>query len=412
MVAQQQILGDIGLGTINSKLQTPNSELKNMWHRIADWLETRWVTPAYAGWLLGGVAICFFAAATNTMAGWLYVISGIIFALLGLAAVLPARSLRSIAIERLSIQPVSVGDRLTVELEIANPTKQPKTLLQVQDLLPYVLGAPIQTAVETIPAQSVHRWVYYYPTQQRGVYRWQTVQLRTAAPLGLFWCRRVRQVPALAIVYPTVLPLTNCPLIDRLGQEDNAPFYSVSYQAHAATEGITRALRPYRVGDPTRLIHWRTSARYGEFKVRELEVFTGGQEVIIALDSAASWQHEDFERAVIAAASFYFYAARCQLNVKLWTAGTGLLWGDRVVLEALAAVSANEDSPVAPLPSLPVIWLTQNPVTLNTLSPGSRWLLWPAGDSSESRSPINQNLPGIEIDPQQPLEEQLMRSLR
>jgi uncharacterized protein (DUF58 family) len=383
-----------------------------MWHRIADWLETRWVTPAYAGWLLGGIAICFFAAATNTMAGWLYVISGIIFALLGLAAVLPARSLRSIAVQRLPIQPVSVGDRLTVEVEILNPTKQPKTLLQVQDILPYVLGQPIQTAVETIPAQGVHRWVYYHPTEQRGVYRWQIVQLRTASPLGLFWCRRQQQVPALAIVYPTVLPLTSCPLIDRLGQQENAPFYSMSNQAHAATEGITRALRPYRVGDPTRLIHWRTSARYGDFKVRELEVFTGGQEVIICLDSSGSWQSEDFERAVTAAASLYFYAARCQLHVKLWTANTGLLWGDRVVLEALAAVSANEDPPAEPLPSLPLIWLTQNSGSLNTLPPGSRWLLWHSVDASESRSPVNQNLPGIEIDPEQPLQQQLMRSLR
>ena len=33
---------------------------------------------------------CFFGAAINTMAGWLYVISGVSFALLAVAAVLPA----------------------------------------------------------------------------------------------------------------------------------------------------------------------------------------------------------------------------------------------------------------------------------------------------------------------------------
>ncbi|MBD1941203.1 DUF58 domain-containing protein, partial [Coleofasciculus sp. FACHB-712] len=57
----------------------------NIGNRIADWLETRWVTPAYAGWILGIIAVCFFGAATNTMAGWLYVISGLSFALLGIA---------------------------------------------------------------------------------------------------------------------------------------------------------------------------------------------------------------------------------------------------------------------------------------------------------------------------------------
>jgi uncharacterized protein (DUF58 family) len=54
-----------------------------------------------------------------------------------------------------------------------------------------------------------------------------------------------------------------------------------------ATEGITRSLRPYRWGDPTRLIHWRTSARYGELRVRELEKVTTDQEVLIGLDTMA-----------------------------------------------------------------------------------------------------------------------------
>ena len=65
----------------------------NLMNRINEWLETHWVTPAYAGCLLTGIALCFFGAASNTMAGWLYVISGLIFGLLVVAAVLPARSL-------------------------------------------------------------------------------------------------------------------------------------------------------------------------------------------------------------------------------------------------------------------------------------------------------------------------------
>jgi len=107
-----------------------------------------------------------------------------------------------------------------------------------------------------------------------------------------------------------------------MGQEASNQFYS-QRRFHVATEGMTRSLRPYRMGDPTRLIHWRTSARYGELRVRELEVVTGGQEIIIALDSAAAWQEDNFEQAVIAAASLYFYSQRQQLNVKLWTGLTG-----------------------------------------------------------------------------------------
>jgi len=382
----------------------------NIGHKIADWLENRAVTPAYAGWLLSGMTVFFFGSATNTMSGWLYALSGGSLALLGVAAVLPGKSLRSLEVRRRTIEPVSAGDRITVELEIENRAREPKTLLQVVDILPFVLGEPIVRPIEVIDPNSIYRDTYYLEVRQRGVYRWQEVNLRTAAPLGLFWCRRSRRVKAVAVVYPQVLPLSTCPIIDRIGQEDSPQFYNRS-RSQTATEGLTRNLRPYRHGDPTRLIHWRTSARYGELRVRELELAAGGQEIIIALDSAAAWQPEEFERAVTVAASLYFYASKRLLNVKLWTAGTGLVSGNRVVLETLAAVNAGEDA-VENRPKLPIIWLTQNSATLSTLSLGSRWVLWPlATAETGEKMLVKHELPGLEIRSGRPLELQLQDPL-
>lgn len=382
----------------------------NIGHKIADWLENRAVTPAYAGWLLSGMTVFFFGSATNTMSGWLYALSGGSLALLGVAAVLPGKSLRSLEVRRRTIEPVSAGDRITVELEIENRAREPKTLLQVVDILPFVLGEPIVRPIEGIDPHSIYRDTYYLEVRQRGVYRWQEVNLRTAAPLGLFWCRRSRRVKAVAVVYPQVLPLSTCPIIDRIGQEDSPQFYNRS-RSQTATVGLTRNLRPYRHGDPTRLIHWRTSARYGELRVRELEVAAGGQEIIIALDSAQAWQPEEFERAVTVAASLYFYASKRLLNVKLWTAGTGLVSGNRVVLETLAAVNAGEDA-VENRPKLPIIWLTQNSATLSTLSLGSRWVLWPlATAETGEKMLVKHELPGLEIRSGRPLELQLQDPL-
>jgi uncharacterized protein (DUF58 family) len=382
----------------------------NIGHKIADWLENRAVAPAYAGWLLSGMTVFFFGSATNTMSGWLYALSGGSLALLGVAAVLPGKSLRSLEVRRRTIEPVSAGDRITVELEIENRAREPKTLLQVVDILPFVLGQPIVRPIEVIDPNSIYRDTYYLEVRQRGVYRWQEVNLRTAAPLGLFWCRRSRRVKAVAVVYPQVLPLSTCPIIDRIGQEDSPQFYNRS-RSQTATEGLTRNLRPYRHGDPTRLIHWRTSARYGELRVRELEVAAGGQEIIIALDSAQAWQPEEFERAVTVAASLYFYASKRLLNVKLWTAGTGLVSGNRVVLETLAAVNAGEDA-VENRPKLPIIWLTQNSATLSTLSLGSRWVLWPlATAETGEKMLVKHELPGLEIRSGRPLELQLQDPL-
>lgn len=379
-------------------------------NHLTNWLETHWVTPAYAGWLLGFIAICFFGAATNTMAGWLYVISGIIFALLGLAAFLPARSLKQIKVHRQQISPVSVGDELTIEIEIANQTNKSKTLLQVQDILQAELGQPILTAVEIIEPQSIYRWVYYHPTHKRGIFRWHEVQLRTGTPLGLFWCRRSWEAIAKAIVYPTVLPLSNCPVVDELGYEDS-PEISSNRRSHSATEDLTKALRPYRVGDPTRLIHWRTSARYGELMVRELEVFTGSQEIIICLDSSTSWHSEDFEAAVIAAASLYFYALQRQLPVKIWTPKTGLVYGSQRVLETLAAIHAKEEAVADSPPYLPLIWLTQNLISLKSLPPGSRWLLWSSVSGNNYSAALQRDCPGSLINREDSLQGQLQRSL-
>jgi uncharacterized protein (DUF58 family) len=213
-----------------------------------------------------------------------------------------------------------------------------------------------------------------------------------------------------------VLPLARCPVIDQLGQDLSLQFNS-DRRTQAATEGVTRSLRPYRWGDPTRLIHWRTSARYGELRVRELETLTGGQELVIALDNA-SWHHraltepsETFEQMVIAAASLYFYANQRQLNAKLWTAATGLVQGRQAVLETLAAVQAGSDRQ-AELPMTTIVWLTQNSLTLNALPAGSRWLLWTeAGKAlSETRSSVSDRL-GMAIDAEAPLQSQLQRSL-
>jgi uncharacterized protein (DUF58 family) len=370
---------------------------------ITRWLETHWATPAYAGWLLMMLTICFFGAATNTMAGWLYVLSGVGVALLGVAAILPARSLRSLTVRRMAILPVTAGADLEVTLTVHNPTDRVQSLFQVQDLAPFNRFQPPVTAVESIEPQSEYVWVYQQPTAQRGVYQWDRIVLRSGAPIGLFWCQRSRQAQAIAYVYPQVLKLDRCPLIDGIGDLDRTTDRQFANQRlELATEGVTRSLRPYRYGDSLRLIHWRTSARYGEFQVRELEIDRGGQDVVVYLDSGTTWDAEHFEQAVIAACSIYFYASKSpHLNVKLWTAGTGLISGDRQVLETLAAVQMNEPTQLD-IPQTSLVYLTSRSANLATLPPGSRWALW-THDRFTPASPA----PGIVINPDRSLQSQL-----
>jgi uncharacterized protein (DUF58 family) len=383
------------------KAITPASPLFPI--QVADWLETHWVTPAYSGWVLLLLSLFFFAAATNTMAGWLYVMSGFGLALLILSAVLTVRSLRGIEVVRHPIDPVSAGDMLTLELELRNLTSQPKALLQARDVLPFVLGGTEEVAIASIQSQSTFHWTYYRFAETRGIYHWQNLELRTGVPLGLFWCRRRRSLPTTAVVYPTVLPLGRCPLVDEFGR-DSSLRTDGDRRSLMASEGATRSLRPYRWGDPLRLVHWRTSARYGALRVRELETFLGSQDLVLCLDSGGKWELDAFEQAVTVAASLFFYSRRQGFKAALWTASTGIVQGDRRVLETLAAV-ATEETTQAALPQSPLVWLTQAATSCKELPPGSRWVLWPTPKRLNSQQ-ISE-APGLVIDAAQPLQLQL-----
>lgn len=342
--------------------------------RLTAWLESHWLNPAYSGWLLGVMGIFFFLAATNSLSGWLYVMSGVLFALLTIAAILARRTLRGLSIVRRPIQPVSVGEDLTIEVFIQNATRQRKTLIQADDLIAPELGKSVRRIVELINPKSPYYWVYQHHAEQRGIYRWHEIRLRTAAPLGLFWCRQVYRADAIAVIYPRVLPLNRCPLIDQIGQQLSLQLQS--QRPKNSTEGMTRSLRPYRWGDPMRLIHWRSSARYGELRIRELETLASRQEIIIALDSAVNWDKEAFEQAVTAAASLYVYGERQALEIRVWTARSGAIRGRQTVLETLAGIQPHEEARSEKLPHGSIVWLTQNSSSLSTLPTGSRWIVW------------------------------------
>lgn len=345
------------------------------------WLETRWVRPSYSGWVVLVISVAYFGAATNTMVGWLYAISGLTFALLGLTGWLSRRMLRDVAIERTTIVPVSVGETIEIGLRVRNTSaKHHKALIQILDERDRALGGDDLHAIDALNAGAEHRWIDRHIAERRGVYVWDRLWVRTGAPLGLFWARSLHHVPAKAVVYPQVLPLSRCPIIDRLGDERNPVAATRDRQSIDAQEGITRTLRAYRTGDPMRLIHWKSSARLGELRVRELETQNSGRQVTIAIDDRATWEPDDFEQAASAAASIYFYASRAQLEVSLWSAKTGLVRGHRIVLEALAALDYNHPLDArqrnATPPETGLLWLSNHDASLPSLPRGSVGLLW------------------------------------
>jgi uncharacterized protein (DUF58 family) len=368
-----------------SRSKKPRKSPKpNFWQ----WLESRYCLPEFGGSMLLGLAIFFFISATNTLAGWLYVISGVSFALILIGAVMPARALKKLVVKRSPIEPVSAGENVWVEIQVTNRGSGAADLIWLREAEPLrqkeqssknPQAWQFDRVFEHLEPNETEFFNYQLNLPRRGIYQFQRLQLLTSSPLGLFRSLRFRDAPQDLIVYPQVLPLSQCPLLDRVGQEDRQKVYSLNREPRNANEGMTKTIRSYRWGDPTRLIHWRSSARLGELRVRELEVNLGGQEVAIALDLNSDWQDRDFEQAVIAAASLYFYAQSANLEVKLWTVTDGLIQGDRQVLETLAATysqNLKKSESDFTLPSIPLVWLTAQADSCSNLSEGSSWILW------------------------------------
>jgi uncharacterized protein (DUF58 family) len=140
---------------------------------------------------------------------------------------------------------------------------------------------------------------------QRGRYLWGPLLAWSGYPFGLVY-RRVELTPAEEVV---VLP--------RLGRLHRGLFRRHLRSAasdqdrrwrqprrHAAAQEQFHGLRPYRAGDNPRAVHWRTSARRGEWMVREFEDLPGENLLLIfdpLLPGANS--QRDFEAAVSLAAT-------------------------------------------------------------------------------------------------------------
>jgi uncharacterized protein (DUF58 family) len=365
-------------------------------------LEQRWIAPAFAGWVVMAISIGLFAAATNTMTGWLYVLSAIGLVLAVIAAILPVRSLQALSVEHLPLAPATVGDEVSIGLRLHNKSQQTQTMFQVYDHLPAILtlGKVEPLAIERVPALGHYIANLRFVANRRGVYRWERVELRSGQPIGLFWCRRGRLAPVQLWVYPQHFRLPRCPVIDNFASPDSIDPSEAQQRAQLSTYGTTRSLRPYRMGDPLRLIHWRSSARYDEFKVRELEAVHTAPVVTICLNAAADWTELAFEQAVVAAASLYFYAIAQQLTVNFWTSFHGSLQGKHSVLQALAEIEIGASGAV--MPTEPLLWMTANGHGIENLPPDSRYLMWGEGNS---------RLLGLQVDPQTSLVGQLQKNL-
>ena len=271
-------------------------------------------------------------------------------ALLGLIAVsswLSEQAIKDLEIQRRIPRGVTVGQDIRLVYEVSNAkARLPSLAIELTET-----GLDDVAFLARIPAggaatgRSTHRFI------QRGLDPLGALTIGTSFPFGLFMKERDVELPGELVVWPRQDRVVRAPFPG--GGRNRARGLAVA--GAPGTRGDYRGLRPYRVGDDPKDIHWRSSARLPSPVVREYER-DATETLWICLDLAGEPGTDETEGLVEMAASL---ASRAEAEGKRF----GLVAGHRLVapssgagqlesvLDQLARV---EFSPDAPPPAPPI----------------------------------------------------------
>lgn len=201
-----------------------------------------------------------------------------------LAAVVVQRSRVQIA-NRRRVEPehASSGEDVLVHLTITNRSRLRSGALMLEDELPQSLPGRARFVLDSLASRESRTVTYRLGHLPRGRYHTGPLQVRLTDPFHLIDLRRGFTATSEFVVRPVVdpLPPLTPPLAHDIGE--NAGSHSIG--AHGADDASTRE---YRIGDPLRKIHWRSTARLGALMVRQEErPWQGRATVLLDLRQAA-----------------------------------------------------------------------------------------------------------------------------
>lgn len=264
-----------------------------------------------------------------------------------------------------SVEPprVSVGERATVHLRLANSARIPTGVLLVEDSIPFTLGARPRFVLDHVWSRFRRDVTYAIDPVVRGRYKVGPLTVRVTDPFGMVELRRAFSEVGTLIVTPTVHPLPTVRLVGEWnGSGESRP------RAIAAAGEEDATIRAYRTGDDMRRVHWRATAHHGELMVRREEQPWQSRATIL-LDTRTSGHtgegiDSSLEWSVTAAASIGVHLSERGYAVRLATDHGGAVstnWHDPAsgpgdakvsLLDALAVVQPRRDASVGRWPDL------------------------------------------------------------
>lgn len=125
----------------------------------------------------------------------------------------------------------------------------------------------------------------YLQFKQRGVHRFDRVYISSCYPFGLVTRHKTQSIEnAECVVYPKISAIRQLPTQHLLGSQVDG---DIPQQQNGGEEEFAM-VRTYRQGDAMKNIHWRMSAKYSEWVVKEFDS-TKKPFMSIVLNSQSHW---------------------------------------------------------------------------------------------------------------------------
>jgi uncharacterized protein (DUF58 family) len=175
------------------------------------------------------------------------------FTLFAIGVVWPIVTLSRVRLSVTAPADAVVGDIVSLRVSIEGRA----TRVEIRVLDPS--GTWWRTAVPTTG-------VVPHEATRRGVFDHVRVQIRTAAPLGVFVRTRQARVALASHIHVAPRPIAVGVAVKPIPPRVESPS---DLSVRGSGVDTVRAVRPYVPGDAARLVHWPTSARRGDLAVRE-----------------------------------------------------------------------------------------------------------------------------------------------
>ncbi len=280
------------------------------------------VRPTHTGWLVLQTAGLLLLVGLFKAINLLTLLGFLLLAACLVNLVLVLRQPIGLTLRRRLPRPLVVGTPAMIEVRLTSTTTTKRLGLLIVDEGPP--EQPTALVPRLVGRQAVDLRLTWTPTQ-RGRQSFGPVVAIARYPFGLIE-RRCPLLPTEeAIVWPALGEIERGKLSRQLQRRQHRqPARSRPRPERTAQQEIY-GLRPYRTGDSSRLIHWRTSARRGELMVREYEDVPP-ESLTIVLDGTTRCPRELLEQAVTFVATLCWEWCRHR--------------GERLVLAIAAAESA------------------------------------------------------------------------